>query len=468
MKLKKIEDRYKFKINLKNKYDKKNDIELDKETKIFDIYGRIMALRFMGKAGFIKIKDFSGNMQCYVSTNTVGADEYKYIKKLDIGDIIYVNGSLFRTRTKELSVNVNCLKIINKSLHPLPNKWEGLKDKETKYRKRYLDLIMSLNTRNKFIIRSKVIKNFRTFLDNHDFLEVETPVFNQIAGGAVAKPFSTHHNSLNTKFFLRISPELYLKRLIVGGFEKIYELNKCFRNEGLSINHNPEFTMLEYYQTFSDYKKLMIFTEKMFLFVIKNTLGKTNLEYNNFCIDFKKPFKKMTMIESILFYNDDFKVDFFNSKDSLLKYLKQKNIIKKKDEKIGDLIYSIFEETVEKKLMEPTFITEYPVTVSPLAKRNSNNNEFTDRFELFICGKEISNGFSELNDPIDQEKRFKEQLKNQNQNQNTDYDNDYIEALEYGMPPTAGQGIGIDRFVMLLTNSLSIKDTLLFPCLKPN
>ena len=424
----------------------------------------------MGKASFTTIQDMSGRIQLYISKEAVGEEVYNSFKKWDIGDIVAARGYVFKTKTGELSLHVEELRLLTKALRPLPDKFHGIADQEMKYRQRYVDLIVSEDTRRAFIVRSKVIDGIRRFMTGRDFMEVETPMMHVIPGGAAAKPFTTHHNALDMPLFLRIAPELYLKRLVVGGFERVFEINRNFRNEGVSARHNPEFTMIEFYMAYADYRDLMDLTEDMLRTLAQDILGKTDVDYQGEVYDFGGKFTRLSMVDSILKYNPEL------TREQLWDVAAASEIIRSKlkmDVKsiwgIGKLQTIIFEETVETQLRQPTFITEYPAEVSPLARRNDDNPFITDRFEFFIGGREIANGFSELNDPEDQAERFLQQVKEKDagDDEAMHYDADYIRALEYGLPPTAGQGIGIDRLVMLFANAPSIRDVILFPHMRP-
>ncbi|OGV25567.1 MAG: lysine--tRNA ligase [Legionellales bacterium RIFCSPHIGHO2_12_FULL_37_14] len=443
-----------------NEHGEKRAEELVREAIKVGVAGRIVLKRMMGKASFIHIQDNLGRIQVYVRENDI--QDYAAFKDWDLGDIVGIEGELFKTKTGELTIHarVNCL--LTKSLKPLPDKFHGLIEKEMCYRKRYVDLIANEETRNIFLTRIKVIKEIRIFMEEHDFLEVETPMMHPIPGGAVAKPFVTHHHALDKPMFLRIAPELYLKRLVVGGFEKVFEINRNFRNEGLSTRHNPEFTMIEFYQAYADYKDLIPFTEKLIRTLCDKVIGSRVIEYQGQQLDFNHPFAKLTIQEAILKVHPELDVNTTKACVDVLKKHKVDIPLKASLEKLQMLI---FEETVEKELIQPTFILGYPTEVSPLARRNVDRPEIVDRFELFIAGREIANGFSELNDAEDQAARFKEQVKAKDSGdaEAMHYDSDYIEALEYGLPPTAGEGIGIDRLVMLLTNSPAIRDVILFP-----
>jgi len=444
-----------------------DDIIADEE-KIFIVMGRMMSKRIMGKSSFASIKDESGNIQFFVDKTKFSEENFKLFKNSDVGDIVYVKGFLFKTKTDELTINCLEFNIVTKSLRPLPEKFHGLSDQEIKYRKRYLDLICNEDTWITFNERFKIIKSIRSFFDSKGFIEVETPMMQKIPGGATARPFITHHNTLDIDLYMRIAPELYLKRLIVGGFEKIYEINRNFRNEGVSSKHNPEFTMIEFYQTYSNYLDMMSLTEELLKNIVKKVKGTTVVEYQGKSIDFGKSFKQITLKKSILEFTNKLNIKNLEDKEKLINFSKELNIEVNNSFSIGELQFLIFEKIVEPNLIDPTFITEYPIEVSPLARVNEKDPSIADRFEFFIMGKEIANGFSELNDPDDQRKRFEDQvkLKNSGDDEAMYLDDDYIEALEYGMPPTAGEGIGIDRLVMILTNSPSIRDVLLFPLMR--
>ncbi len=444
--------------------------ELEEKAVEVVMAGRMMTRRIMGKASFAHIKDGSASIQVYVQRDALPEGFYnEEFKKWDIGDIIGVKGTLFKTNKGELSVKVSDIELLVKSLRPLPEKFHGLADKETAYRQRYVDLIMNEESRNVFRTRFSVIALIRQFLLERDFLEVETPMMHSIPGGAVARPFITHHNALDMDLYLRIAPELFLKRLVVGGFERVFEINRNFRNEGLSTRHNPEFTMLEFYQAYADYHDLMDTTEAMFKYVIEGISESGVIRYQEQDIDFTKPFARMTVADAILAYNPQISAADLEDLEALRRHANDLKILVKDSYGRGKLQIEIFEATVEEKLFDPTFITAYPVEVSPLSRRNDNDEFVSDRFELFIAGREIANGFSELNDPEDQAERFQHQVaeKDAGDSEAMHFDADYIRALEYGMPPTAGEGIGIDRLVMLLTDSPSIRDVLLFPHMRP-
>lgn len=455
--------------SLHAEYNQFNKEALDEQQVHVSLAGRLMAKRVMGKASFAHVQDMSGRMQLFVQRDTLPEGHYQTFKGWDIGDIIAVEGVLFKTKTDELSVRVSSIRLLTKSLQPLPEKFHGLTDQEQRYRHRYVDLIMNEQSRDVFKVRSKVVSFIRQYLVDNDYMEVETPMMHVIPGGATAKPFATHHNALDMELFLRIAPELYLKRLIVGGFERVFEINRSFRNEGLSTRHNPEFTMLEFYQAYADYNDVMNLTEDMLRKLAFEVLGTNVVHYQGEDYDLGKPFRRMTVIESILHYNTDISEENLATKEAALKITKRLKIPVEDGYGLGKIQIEIFEKTVEEKLHEPTFITAYPTEVSPLARRNDDNPFVTDRFEFFVGGREVANGFSELNDSEDQAERFKQQAedKEAGDDEAMHYDADYIRALEIGMPPTAGEGIGIDRLVMFLTDSASIRDVILFPHMRP-
>lgn len=432
------------------------------------VAGRMVLKRVMGKASFATIQDMSGRIQLYISDDHTGEAVHAAFKHHDLGDIFGAQGILFKTKTGELSIRVTDCQLLTKSLRPLPEKFHGLTDQEQKYRQRYLDLITNEDTRKVFTIRSKVIQAMREFFVARDYLEVETPMMHPIPGGASARPFSTHHNALDMALYLRIAPELYLKRLVVGGMEKVFEINRNFRNEGISTRHNPEFTMLEFYEAYQDFTYLMDFTEKMLANVAEKVLGTTRITYQGKAMDLAQPFMRLTITQAIQKFHPEYSDTQLQDRDFLINKLQTLGIHYNARDGIGGLQLSLFDETTEHLLFEPTFIVDYPAEVSPLARRNDSNPEITDRFELYIAGREIANGFSELNDPEDQAERFQEQVraKDAGDAEAMHYDADYIRALEYGLPPTAGEGIGIDRLVMLLTDSPSIRDVILFPQLR--
>ncbi len=448
--------------------DKEND-ELEANPVRVRVAGRMMAKRVMGKASFAHIQDMSGRIQLFVQRDALPEGVYQQFKSWDVGDIVGAEGTLFRTRTGELSVKVDSLRLLTKSLRPLPEKWHGLTDTEQRYRQRYLDLIMNEVSRRVFRTRVEIIRYIRRFLDDRGFMEVETPMMQVIPGGAAARPFITHHNALDMQLFLRIAPELYLKRLVVGGFEKVYEINRNFRNEGLSTRHNPEFTMLEFYEAYATYEDLMDLTEELLRGIAREVIGTTRIEWQGKTYDFEKPFQRMTVKESILHFNPDIQAGELEEIDALRSICERLGIPVKESWGTGKLQIEIFEKTVEDRLDDPTFITAYPTEVSPLARRNDQDPSVTDRFEFFVGGREIANGFSELNDAEDQAERFRRQVEEKaaGDEEAMHFDEDYIIALEHGMPPTAGEGIGIDRLVMLFTDAASIRDVLLFPHMRP-
>lgn len=439
------------------------------ESRIFTIAGRIKFFRLMGKASFLKIEDESGMLQVYVARDNLEENFYNDIfkKYIEVGDIIEVSGYPFVTGQGELSLHVDNLTILTKAISPLPEKFHGIQDKELRYRQRYLDLIMNSSVRDTFHTRSKVISLTRRFFEDKGFLEVETPMMHPIAGGANAKPFVTHHNALGIDRFLRIAPELYLKRLIVGGFEAVFEINRNFRNEGMDATHNPEFTSIEFYWAYKTYKDLIVLTKEYFEYLFKNLNLPTTLPYGELQVDFTK-FSEIPLIQS-LYEIGDVPKDIVEDKEKILEFLKENKLEANPKLNLGQLQGELFDEFVEDKLINPTFITEYPVEISPLARRSDEKPHLTDRFELFIAGREIANAFSELNDPIDQLQRFEGQMaaKDSGDDEAHEMDEDFVNALSYGMAPTAGQGIGIDRLVMMLTNQHSIRDVLLFPAMKP-
>ncbi len=445
----------------------KEELEANKSPMV-KVAGRIMLKRVMGKASFATIQDASGRIQLYVNLEGVGEDALEAFKHYDLGDIVGAEGVMFKTKTGELSINVSQVRLITKSLRPLPEKFHGLTDMEQRYRMRYVDLMVNPEVKRTFETRSKIVSEIRAFMVAAGYLEVETPMMHPIPGGAAAKPFITHHNTLDMQLYLRIAPELYLKRLVVGGFERVFEINRNFRNEGMSVRHNPEFTMMEFYIAYRDFHHLMQFTEDMFRDVATKVVGKTMIDYQGMQIDFGKPFERLTMPQAVVKYFPQYTDADFNDRPTLEVLCNKHHAQVKASDTIGTLQLKLFEETAEAKLIQPTFIVDYPAEVSPLARRNDNNPAITDRFELFIAGREIANGFSELNDAEDQAARFIEQVqaKEGGDEEAMHYDADFVRALEYGMPPTAGEGIGIDRLVMLLTDSASIRDVILFPQLR--
>lgn len=429
--------------------------------------GRLVSIRSHGKSAFAHIKDFTGKMQFYIKKDVVGEDAYEAFKKFDTGDIVGVKGKIFRTRTGELTIKAESVTLLTKSLLPMPEKFHGLKDKEIRYRKRYLDLIANEEVMKTFEIRTGIIKEIRNFLDAKGFFEVETPMMHPIPGGAKARPFTTHHNTLDMELYMRIAPELYLKRLIVGGFERVYEINRNFRNEGISIKHNPEFTMLELYQAYADYNDVMNLAEEMVVYLADKILGKREIEYQGTMINLAPPWKRMTMAEAVKEYAAiDVKTA---TEDELTAKLKQRGHELRKGVTRGELTALLFEEFAEEKLIQPVFITEFPMEVSPLSKAKRDDKSIAERFEPYIFGREIGNGFSELNDADDQEARFKQQIDMDTTGEvSKNVDEDYVEALRYGMPPAGGLGIGIDRLIMFFTDSASIRDVILFPLMRPN
>ncbi len=451
-------------------YGDKTKEELEQEPIRVKLAGRLMTRRIMGKASFAHIQDMSGKIQLYVTRDTLPEGFYNsQFKKWDIGDIIGTEGILFKTKVGELSVRIDAIRLLTKALRPLPEKFHGIADQEIKYRQRYLDLIMSEESRKTFVIRSQIVSYIRQFLTERQFMEVETPMMQTIPGGATAKPFETHHNALDMGLYLRVAPELYLKRLVVGGFERVFEVNRNFRNEGLSSRHNPEFTMLEFYQAYAEYDDLMDLTEEMLRGIAINIYDSTQITYQGEVYDFGQSFDRMTVVESILHFNPELSADHLATREAAVKVAEELTIPIKDGYGLGKVQIEIFEKTVEHRLMNPTFITAYPVEVSPLARRNDDDPHVTDRFEFFVGGREIANGFTELNDAEDQAARFRNQVaeKEAGDDEAMHYDADYITALEHGMPPTAGEGIGIDRLVMLFTDAPSIRDVLLFPHMRP-
>ncbi|EEL42538.1 Lysyl-tRNA synthetase [Bacillus cereus Rock3-29] len=441
--------------------------ELEEKEITVSIAGRIMTKRGKGKAGFAHIQDLHGQVQIYVRKDTVGDEEYELFTTADLGDLVGIEGKVFKTNVGELSVKATGFTLLTKSLRPLPDKYHGLKDVEQRYRQRYLDLITSIESRETFVTRSKIIREMRRYLDDNGYLEVETPMMHAIAGGASARPFTTHHNALDMELYMRIAIELHLKRLIVGGLEKVYEIGRVFRNEGVSTRHNPEFTMIELYEAYADYNDIMKLTENMVAHIAKKVLGTTTIQYGDYEINLEPEWTRLHMVDAIKQHSG---ADFWNpmSVEEARELAKEHNVEIKDTMEVGHIINEFFEQKVEDKLIQPTFIYGHPVEISPLAKKNDEDPRFTDRFELFIVAREHANAFTELNDPIDQKERFEAQLKEREQGNDEAHmmDDDYIEALEYGMPPTGGLGIGIDRLVMLLTNAPSIRDVLLFPAMR--
>ncbi len=462
---------FKPKNNAKSLLEKYGDLSKEdlvvKDIKNISIAGRIVLKRVMGNASFATLRDSSGDIQIYVTKNNVDEDVYEDFKTWDLGDIVGVSGSLFRTKTNELTIDVWDLEMITKSLRPMPEKFKGLTDIEARYRQRYLDLMTNNSTKEVFIKRTKIIDSMRKKMNEIGYLEVETPMMHPLAGGAVARPFVTQHNALGQDLYLRIAPELYLKRLLVGGFDKVFEINRSFRNEGLSTKHNPEFTMMEWYEAYASMQDQMNLTRDIILNAAKAASCKDTIEWDGVSINMKK-FNQSTLTELVLEHNVELTESDIDDEKKLSKFLNSKKIKVEESWGVGRMLLEIFEETVESNLIDPTFVTEYPVEVSPLSRRNEDNPDFADRFELFIGGKEFANGFCELNDPDDQASRFEDQVaaKDSGDKEAMDYDQDYITALEHGMPPAVGVGLGVDRLVMLLTNQSSIRDVLLFPQLK--
>ena len=450
-------------------YDVRTRDELDAACVEVKLAGRIMLKRVMGKAAFVTLQDLSGRIQAHVSRDLIGEENYSAFKRWDMGDIVGVVGTLFRTRTGELTIECAQIRLLAKSLRPLPEKFHGLTDQEQKYRMRYVDLITNEESRFTFVVRSRIVQSIRNYMVRHGFLEVETPMMHPIPGGATARPFQTHHHALDMQLFLRIAPELYLKRLVVGGFEKVFEINRNFRNEGLSPRHNPEFTMMEFYEAYSEYRQLMDFTEGMLRHSAREALGGEVFEFQGRSLDFSKPFARLTIVDAIRHSHPGFSSTQLADVGWLRDKLAAMHVETSPQMGLGALQLALFEETTEADLWDPTFIVDYPAEVSPLARRSDANPEVAERFELFIAGREIANGFSELNDPEDQAARFAEQAraKDAGDEEAMYYDADYIRALEYGLPPTGGCGVGIDRLVMLLTDAANIRDVILFPQMRP-
>ncbi|CNE88860.1 lysyl-tRNA synthetase [Yersinia similis] len=451
-------------------FGSKENEELEALNIEVTVAGRMMPRRIMGKASFVTLQDVGGRIQLYVSRDDLPEGVYnEEFKKWDLGDILGARGKLFKTKTGELSIHCSELRLLTKALRPLPDKFHGLADQETRYRQRYLDLIANDESRHTFKVRSQVMSGIRSFMVEKGFMEVETPMMQVIPGGASARPFVTHHNALDIDMYLRIAPELYLKRLVVGGFERVFEINRNFRNEGVSPRHNPEFTMMELYMAYADYKDLIVLTEELFRTLTETILGSSVVQYGEQTFDFGKPFAKLTMKEAICKYRPETNVADLDDMDKAVAIAESLGIKVEKSWGLGRIQCEIFEETAESHLIQPTFITEYPAEVSPLARRNDDNPFITDRFEFFIGGREIGNGFSELNDAEDQAQRFADQVsaKEAGDDEAMFYDEDYVTALEHGLPPTAGLGIGIDRMVMLFTNSHTIRDVILFPAMRP-
>ena len=440
----------------------------EKESHTYEVAGRILTSRMHGKAGFVTIQDVQGKIQLYLREDAIGEKAFSFLNHfIDLGDIIWCKGKSFRTKTGEVTIKAEEFTLLSKCLHPLPEKFHGIADREIKYRQRYLDLITSAESRDRFVKRSHIVSAMRSFFNDHGFLEVETPMLHPIPGGAIAKPFVTHHNALDMELFLRIAPELYLKRLVVGGFDRVYEINRCFRNEGLSIRHNPEFTTVEYYIAHHDYMFMMLFTEKLLQHIAHTVCGKTEVQFGDHLLNFGAPFEQLTMQEAVARVVGCTIEDLEGDKiDAILATHKIK--LEQQNPSWGYKLNMLFEELVESTLIQPTFITQFPIEVSPLSKRNANNYDFADRFELYIAGMELANGFSELNNPFDQAERFHDQAKARaaGEDETHFYDAEFVTALEYGLPPTVGSGIGIDRLTMFLTNAPSIRDVILFPTLR--
>ncbi len=441
--------------------------ELEAKKAVLSIAGRIMAIRDFGKASFIQVQDRSGRLQGYVKKDLVGEEAYNLFKAMDMGDIIGIEGPLFRTRTNELTIEAKNLRLLAKGLHPLPEKWHGLTDVEARYRQRYLDLMVNPEVKDVFLKRTMIVKYIRDYLSSRDFIEVETPMLQPIAGGAAAKPFKTFHNALGMELYMRIAPELYLKRLVVGGFERVFEINRNFRNEGISTQHNPEFTMLEFYQAYATYEDLMDLTEEMISSIVEKVRGSKKITYQGTELDFTPPWQRITVKAAVLKYSKATE-EIFTDRGKALAFSKELGLNIPEGLSHGKIITEIFEHTAEHRFIQPTFVTQYPVEVSPLSRKNERDPSLVDRFELLVNGREIANAFSELNDPIDQKERFMNQMKEKaaGDAEAHEMDEDYVKALEYAMPPTAGEGIGIDRLVMILTDSPSIRDVILFPQLK--
>ena len=458
-----------FAGDLQSEHADQSSEELVSLARTVTIAGRLMLKRIMGKASFLTVQDFSGEIQVFARSNDLGEADYALFKTYDLGDIVSATGQVFRTKTGELSVHAEQVRLLSKSLRPLPDKHLGLSDLETRYRQRYVDLIVSAQSRKVFATRSSIISYIRRFMDARRFMEVETPMMHYIPGGAAAKPFKTHHNALDLELYLRVAPELYLKRLTVGGFDRVYEINRNFRNEGVSTRHNPEFTMMEFYWAYARYTDLMDLTETLFRELAQHVHGATHFSYQGLAIDFGAPFARLRMEDAVMAKIPGMRAEDCRDGAYLRTQCQQRKIATTAEQSWGHLLVSLFEHLVEPELQQPTFITHYPMAVSPLSRRSDSDPELTDRFELFIATREIANGFSELNDPEDQAERFRAQVaeKDAGNDEAMHFDADYIRALEYGMPPTAGEGIGIDRLVMLLTDSASIRDVLLFPYMRP-
>tara|TARA_B100001029_G_scaffold64445_1_gene52210 strand:+ start:538 stop:2010 length:1473 start_codon:yes stop_codon:yes gene_type:complete len=453
-------------VSLIDQYSDDDKESLEKKSVNVSISGRLLTIRNMGNSSFANLHDEYGDIQIYLQKKQIGDDSYGLFNNLDLGDVVGIQGKLFKTKTGELTINTNFIQLLSKSLRPLPEKFHGIADIEIKYRQRYLDLMISPETKNLFKLRSNIISTIRNYFINDDYLEVETPMMHMIPGGATAKPFVTHHNSLDLDLYLRIAPELFLKRCIIGGYEKVFEINRSFRNEGLSVKHNPEFTMIEFYCAYEDYNYLMKFIERLFDKLLHQHEIDKVINYQNYQVNLKTPFTKIKFYDAIQKYATGINSTKINDIDYLEKFCLSHEITLRDKSSLIDIHLDIFEKIVEKKLIDATFVTHYPTKISPLSRSFDDNPELVERFELFIAGREIANGFSELNDPQEQSNRFKLQVESSTDDKMS-YDEDFITALEYGMPPTAGAGIGIDRLIMLLTNSQSIRDVLLFPHMKP-
>jgi lysyl-tRNA synthetase, class II len=445
-----------------------SDQELAGLTSEFQVAGRIMGMRKMGKASFFHIQDRRGRIQVYARKDRLGDEGYALLQSLDVGDIVGIWGRLFRTKTKELTIEAQALRMLTKCLRPLPEKWHGLADVEARYRQRYVDLMVNPEVRDLFEKRSRIVRLLRRFFEERDFLEVETPMMQAVPGGAAARPFVTHHNALSMDLYLRVAPELFLKRLLVGGFERVFELNRNFRNEGVSVRHNPEFTMLEFYQAYATYDDLMRLTEELFVTLAEEVVGSLQVPYADHLIDLKPPWRRLTIKEAVVQYGGAQEQEI-GTLEGLQCFAKQEGLHVDLDVSYGNLLVEVFEQVAESQLIQPTFMTGHPLEVSPLARKNDANPALVDRFELYVGGRELANAFSELNDPADQRQRFLQQVEARNAGDETanPIDDDYVRALEYGMPPAAGEGIGIDRLVMFFTNSPSIRDVILFPLLRP-
>jgi lysyl-tRNA synthetase class 2 len=458
---------YKFDIRASEAIERFKDLAeetMPEGAEVFSMAGRIMAIRNFGKASFIHIQDGTGRIQAYIRKDKIGEDQYNIFKLMDIGDIVGIKGAFFKTKTGELTILADEIKLLTKSMKPLPEKWHGLTDVETRYRQRYVDLIVNEDVKKVFLLRSRIIQCFREFFTQKGFLEVETPMMQPIPGGASARPFKTFHNSLGMHLYLRIAPELYLKRLVVGGFERVFEINRNFRNEGISVRHNPEFTMVEFYMAYATYEDLMLLTEELFNHILKETLGTNIIQYQGKTLNFSPPWKRISFLDSLK-KMAGVSEDVLNNPEAAVKFCEAHNIALSKKDKPGKVLANIFDELVEPQLIDPTFVYGYPIEISPLSRRNEENPEIADRFELFIDGKEIANAFTELNDPVDQRERFMQQVAmHEAGDEEAQYmDEDFVNALEHGLPPTAGEGIGVDRVVMLLTDSPSIRDVIFFP-----